>query len=471
MLFSSIEFLFLFLPVVLLVYYTLPFRWGLKNGWLLLASLFFYAWGEPSFVVVMLASIAFNYVMALVISGTGKTALRRSFLVIAVAGNLSVLGTWKYLNFITCNLRELFPSWQPLIPQTSFVLPIGISFFTFQALSYVIDVYRGVPVQRNPLKIALYISLFPQLVAGPIVRYTTVCDEIESRKTTFEMFSEGVYRFLCGFNKKMLLANLLAVVADKAFASTVLDVPTAWLGAICYTLQIFFDFCGYSDMAIGLGLMFGFHFLENFNYPYISKTVTEFWRRWHISLGTWFRDYLYFPLGGSRVGKWRMVVNLSAVWLATGVWHGANWTFIAWGCLYGLLIIFEKILDVPRRVDETPLLRMVYQPFTLLMVVLGWVLFRAEDMSCGWHYICTMFGMGAGGGTCPVSAAFEFRNIAVPILAAIAFSVPWVPWLRAKLNRHAVFDYSVCAVQFVLFAFGVSYLVMNAHNPFIYFNF
>ena len=312
MLFSSIEFLFLFLPVVLLVYYTLPFRWGLKNGWLLLASLFFYAWGEPSFVVVMLASIAFNYVMALVISWTGKTALRRSFLVIAVAGNLSVLGTWKYLNFITCNLRELFPSWQPLIPQTSFVLPIGISFFTFQALSYVIDVYRGVPVQRNPLKIALYISLFPQLVAGPIVRYTTVCDEIESRKTTFAMFSEGVYRFLCGFNKKMLLANLLSVVADKAFSSAALDVPTAWLGAICYTLQIFFDFCGYSDMAIGLGLMFGFHFLENFNYPYISKTVTEFWRRWHISLGTWFRDYLYFPLGGSRVGKRRLVLKICA---------------------------------------------------------------------------------------------------------------------------------------------------------------
>ena len=470
MLFSSIEFLFLFLPVVLLAYYALPFRWGLKNGWLLLASLFFYAWGEPSFVVVMLASIAFNYVMALVIAGMGRTTLRKCFLAAAIVGNLSVLGTWKYLNFITYNIRELFPSWQPLIPQTSFVLPIGISFFTFQALSYVIDVYRGVPVQRNPLKIALYISLFPQLVAGPIVRYTTVCDQIESRKTTFAMFSDGVYRFLCGFNKKMLLANLLAVVADKAFSSAALDMPTAWLGAICYTLQIFFDFSGYSDMAIGLGLMFGFHFLENFNYPYISKTVTEFWRRWHISLGTWFRDYLYFPLGGSRVGKGRLVLNLSVVWLATGVWHGANWTFIAWGGLYGLLIMFEKMLDLPRHVDESPALRMIYQPFTLLAVVLGWVLFRASDMSCGWRYICTMFGNGVGG-ACPVSAAFEFRNIAVPILAAIAFSVPWVPWLRAKLNHHAVFDYVVCAVQFALFAFGVSYLVMNAHNPFIYFNF
>ena len=337
-------------------------------------------------------------------------------------------------------------------------------------MSYVIDVYRGVQVQRNPFKIALYISLFPQLVAGPIVRYTTICDEIESRTTTIAMFSEGVYRFLCGFNKKMLLANLLAVVADKAFSSAALDLPTAWLGAISYTLQIFFDFSGYSDMAIGLGLMFGFHFLENFNYPYISKTVTEFWRRWHVSLGTWFRDYLYFPLGGSRVGRGRLILNLSVVWLATGIWHGANWTFMAWGCLYGLLIMLEKLMDIPRRVDKSLALRIVYQPFTLLTVVLGWVLFRAPDMSCGWNYICAMFGKETDG-TCYVSAAFEFRNMVVPILAAVVFSVPWTAWFRAKFGTRAVYDYATCAVQFALFAFGVSYLVMNAHNPFIYFNF
>jgi len=471
LLFTSIEFLFLFLPVVLAGYYLLPSRFGLKNFWLLCASLFFYAWGEPSFVAVMLLSIAFNYVMALAIASVrGRRRIANAFLAIAAIGNLSVLGVWKYLNFITSTVRSLFPAWQPLIPQTSFVLPIGISFFTFQALSYVIDVHRGIPVQRNPLKIALYISLFPQLVAGPIVRYTTICDEIECRKTSFTMFSEGVYRFLCGFNKKMLLANLLSVVADKAFSATALDMPMAWLGAICYTLQIFFDFSGYSDMAIGLGLMFGFHFLENFNYPYISKTVTEFWRRWHISLGTWFRDYLYFPLGGSRVGRGRLILNLSIVWLATGIWHGANWTFISWGCMYGLLIMFEKVFDIPKRVEGHSVLRAVYQPLTLLSVVLGWVLFRASDMPSAYRYICTMFGAGAHE-ACPHSAAFEFKNVTIPFLAAIAFSVPWLSWLRTRFGNHAACDYAVCAVQFALFAFGVSYLVMNAHNPFIYFNF
>ena len=473
MLFSSIEFLFLFLPVVLMVYFVLPFRWGLKNGWLLFASLFFYAWGEPSFVAVMLLSIVFNYVMALAVAWThSRRGWSNAFLALAIVGNLFVLGTWKYLNFITATIRALLPSWQPLIPQTSFVLPIGISFFTFQALSYVIDVYRGTPVQRNPLKIALYISLFPQLVAGPIVRYTTICDEIECRKTTFSMFSDGVYRFLCGFNKKMLLANLLAVVADKAFAAEILDMPTAWLGAICYTLQIFFDFSGYSDMAIGLGLMFGFHFLENFNYPYISKTVTEFWRRWHISLGTWFRDYLYFPLGGSRVGRWRLVFNLSVVWLATGVWHGANWTFIAWGCLYGLLIMFEKVLDIPKHVEASFVLRVFYQPFTLLTVVFGWVLFRSSDVQYAGRYIASMFGQSDG--TSSLSFSFELGNILIPMLAAIAFSVPCIPWIKTRLigeKRRLAFEYVTCVLQFALFAFGVSYLVMNAHNPFIYFNF
>ena len=474
MLFSSIEFLFLFLPIVLAVYYCLPFRWGLKNGWLLLASLFFYAWGEPSFVFVMLLSIAFNYVMALVIAcARERSCLSKLLLAVAVSGNLSVLGVWKYLNFITATVRSLVPAWQPWIPQTSFVLPIGISFFTFQALSYVIDVYRGIPVQRNPLKIALYIALFPQLVAGPIVRYTTIYAEIESRRTTFAMFSDGVYRFLCGFNKKMLLANLLAVVADKAFSLQSLDMPMAWLGAICYTLQIFFDFSGYSDMAIGLGLMFGFHFLENFNYPYISKTVTEFWRRWHISLGTWFRDYLYFPLGGSRVGRWRLIINLSIVWLATGVWHGANWTFVAWGCLYGILIMIEKLWNIPKHIEISLALRVFYQPFTLLMIVFGWVLFRAPDMSCAWRYLCTMIGL-VHVETSPVSAAFEFRNVAIPLFAAMVFSVPLVPWLCARFGRSYVCGGGGCLAgisQLALFAVGVSYLVMNAHNPFIYFNF
>ena len=317
MLFTSIEFLFLFLPVVLAGYFLLPFRWGLKNLWLLAASILFYAWGEPSFVVVMLGSIAF--VALLVAAVSTRKGLAKTALAVAIAGNLAVIGLWKYANFVTATLRGWFPSLQGAIPQTSFVLPIGISFFTFQAMSYVVDVFRGsVRVQRNPLKLALYIALFPQLIAGPIVRYSTVCEQIESRHTTLDMFTRGVLRFLYGFNKKMLLANLFAAVADKAFGMSDPGCGMAWLGAIAYTLQIFFDFSGYSDMAIGLGLVFGFRFLENFDYPYISKTVTEFWRRWHMSLGSWFRDYVYFPLGGSRVGKARLVLNLAIVWTLTG---------------------------------------------------------------------------------------------------------------------------------------------------------
>ncbi len=354
MLFTSIEFLFLFLPLVLAGYYALPFRWNLKNYWLLAASLGFYAWGEPRFVFAMLASIVFNYVAALVIE---RLSMRRSrgdrptvdsrgdrpagakvALAVAVAGNLALIGMWKYCNFVTATLRAWFPSWQGAIPQTSFLLPIGISFFTFQAISYVVDVSRGERAQRNPLLLALYIALFPQLIAGPIVRYTTVRDQLTSRRTTWDQFSAGVFRFVVGFNKKMLLANLMAEVADKAFAGAPGSVAFAWLGAVCYTLQIYFDFSGYSDMAIGLGKMFGFNFLENFNYPYISKTVTEFWRRWHMSLGSWFRDYVYFPLGGSRVGTGRLVFNLAVVWFLTGLWHGANWTFILGGCLCGVLI-------------------------------------------------------------------------------------------------------------------------------------
>jgi len=295
MLFTSIEFLFLFLPLTLAVYYLLPFRWNLKNYWLLTASLGFYAWGEPRFVFVMLASIVFNYAVALAIEALRtrhRMTAAKGALAGAFVGNLALIGVWKYGNFVTATLRDWFPSWQGAIPQTSFLLPIGISFFTFQALSYVIDVHRGVKAQRNPLLLALYIALFPQLVAGPIVRYTTVCDQIAVRRTTWDRFTRGVFRFVVGFNKKMLLANVMAEVADRAFAAPGLSVCFAWFGAVCYTLQIYFDFSGYSDMAIGLGRMFGFEFLENFNYPYLSKTVTEFWRRWHMSLGSWFRDYV-----------------------------------------------------------------------------------------------------------------------------------------------------------------------------------
>ena len=475
MLFTSLEFLLLFLPLVLAGYYVL--RRELRNAWLLAASLVFYAYGEPKFVLAMVASIALNYLFALGISavGPGRRA-SRWMLLAAILANLSLIFVYKYANFATSVARELFPSWRGAIPQTSFILPIGISFFTFQAISYVVDVYRGVPAQKNPVNIALYIAMFPQLIAGPIVRYDTVARQLVSRRETLPLFTSGVGRFLVGFAKKMLLANLFAVAADKYFADGAeLDCCGAWLGAVCYTFQIFFDFSGYSDMAIGLGRMFGFEFLENFNYPYVSRSITEFWRRWHMSLGSWFRDYLYFPMGGSRVGsRARLVFNLAVVWFATGVWHGANWTFILWGSLYGVLIIVEKLADWPKRLMASRRLQALGWFATMFFVVLGWVLFRAPDLTSAGRYLAAMFGFGAtefvGGET-----VFEFGEMAVLLAVGAAASVPWIPWLRARLaampRALGLLEIAGRIALVALFFVGISYLAMNSHNPFIYFNF
>ncbi len=471
MLFTSLEFLFGFLPVTLLVYFLLP-TVG-RNYWLLLVSLFFYAWGEPKFLIVMLVSIGFNYLIALRIAELGedppKALLRKVMLGVAVAANIGLLFVYKYLNFVIASINTAAGGPEPVFKQTEFVLPIGISFFTFQALSYVIDVYRGVKVQKNPAFVGLYIALFPQLIAGPIVRYTTVEEQILHREVTADLFAKGIRRFLYGFNKKMLLANVLAITADAAFAS-------AGLGCICYTLQIFFDFCGYSEMAIGLGMMFGFRFLENFNYPYISKTITEFWRRWHISLGSWFRDYIYFPLGGSRVkSRWRLVFNLSVVWLATGIWHGANWTFLLWGALFGVIIIVEKLFGLPQKLTEHRAAGAVYQIFALLAVMLGWVLFRAENLTAALTYIKSMFALN-GNLFWDDMFQFHLREYMVILAAGILCSTPLIRWGKEKLSAFHVRVGQACevtgiAVQFALFLVGISYLVMNAHNPFIYFNF
>ena len=476
MLFTSLEFLFLFLPITLGVYFIL--RRELRNAWLLAASLLFYAWGEPTFVLVMMASIAVNYVVALFVNhGDGPAGVRcKVALGIGIVANLGLIGVYKYANFLTGVARFVFPSLQGVIPQTSILLPIGISFFTFQAMSYLLDVYRGVPAQKNPINLALYIALFPQLIAGPIVRYNTVAEQICRRVVTADKFADGVHRFLIGFNKKMLLANLFASTADMMFAEKSLSVCSAWLGALCYTFQIFFDFGGYSDMAIGLGKMFGFEFLENFNYPYVSRSITEFWRRWHISLGTWFRDYLYFPLGGSRVeSRFRLVFNLSVVWLATGIWHGANWTFILWGCLYGVLIIFEKLFDVPGRIERSGRLGWAMWAPTFIFVVLGWVLFRSADMASAVKYLGMMFGVNAAGFV-DGKFVFEFGELRVLLVTAIMASIPWIRVLREKMEaRYGGLYGCLCLagrlVQIPLFIVGVSYLAMNAHNPFIYFNF
>ena len=476
MIFSSLEFLLLFLPGTLIVHFLLPRK--LRNYWLLLASLFFYAWGEPTFVLIMIASVCFNYLLALGIDRSPQQRTRKLLLVLDIVLNLGILLVFKYLNFLTSTLHSLIPGTVSLFPATSIALPIGISFFTFQALSYVVDVYRhNAKAERNIAFVGLYISLFPQLIAGPIVRYTTIMDQIRERKITLSGFSDGMIRFMIGFNKKVLLANVLATVADTAFKSNGGSVSMAWLGALCYTLQIYFDFSGYSDMAIGLGRMLGFRFLENFDHPYISCTVTEFWRRWHISLGTWFRDYVYFPLGGSRVSsKLRLVRNLLVVWLLTGIWHGANWTFILWGVLYGVVIIVEKLAGIPKKLPSWPVVcRVLYRIVTILIVMLGWVLFRADDLPKAGAYLQTMFGLGGA----PLVAddfIFNVREYAVYWAAGILCSVPVLQWLQGRLQRiggrtEAVLTQGAQLVQLVLFVVSVTMLVMNAHNPFIYFNF
>ncbi len=484
MVFSSLTFIFFFLPIALGVNFLLPKK--IRNYWLLLISLVFYAWGAHEFVIVMIISILMNYVLARLIDGSDNILFRRVCLILAVAGNLGILFYNKYMNFFTENLSRLFGD---SIVVTNIILPIGISFFTFQALSYVIDVYRkDAPVQKNPYYLGLYISFFPQLIAGPIVRYRTIADQIEERTITLDKFRSGVSRFCSGLAMKVLLANQMSIIADAAFnmAGTPenLSVAFAWLGALAYSLQILFDFSGYSSMAIGLGKMFGFEFQENFNYPYISKTVTEFWRRWHMSLSQWFRDYVYFPLGGSRVDrKWKLVRNLFVVWVLTGVWHGANWTFIGWGLGYFVLITFEHLTNLPKRklnkAQET-----AYRIFTLLCVMLGWVAFRSDSLRKAGKYLFAMLGLS--GNQLYDNNAIRYANdYKILLVIALICCTPVLKklkdWLSRKLNQwigeRISFDmavvvdavYDLCAVG--LAVISVSYLVMGGNNPFIYFNF
>ncbi len=467
MLFSSPVFLFVFLPLVLAGYY-LPLRRHrcLQNLFLLLASLAFYAWGEPWFVLVMLGSILANYAFGLWMEKTAPASpARRAVTILTAAFNLAILFVFKYFAFTLANLKAAFHL--PLaVPQIA--LPIGISFFTFQAMSYVLDIGRGrAPAQKNPLWVGLYISFFPQLIAGPIVKYETVAAEIASRRETWADFSSGLCRFAVGFSKKVLLANTLAVVADSAFGSARLSVGFAWLGSLAYTFQIYFDFSGYSDMAIGLGRMFGFHFLENFDHPYVARSITEFWRRWHISLSTWFRDYVYFPLGGRRSpSRARRAFNLFAVWLLTGVWHGANWTFLLWGLYYFALLAVERAFggDLKHRP------RRYFLP-TFLLVNFGWVLFRAESLPAAARFLRAMFGFGADG-LWGAAASTALRDNRMLFAAAVLFSAPVADWLgkrRETQGKAGAAAYVAGLIALSLLAF--SYIAKGAYNPFIYFNF
>ena len=472
MLFSSTTFIYLFLPIILVLYYTVFRRSRLgKNILLFLGSLFFYAWGEPKFVFVMLLSIVVNWFFGLMVHRyRDRTVLSKTLLGIDVFLNLALLFVFKYLGFTASVIRDLSGA-ELTVPEIA--LPIGISFFTFQALSYVVDVYRQKgDVQTNILYVGLYISFFPQLIAGPIVRYETIAEEIQSRQETLEDFTKGFSRFIVGLGKKVLLANGFALIADAVFdlskSGTELSVLLSWLGALAYTFQIFFDFGGYSDMAIGLGQMFGFHFLENFNYPYISTSVSEFWRRWHISLGSWFRDYLYIPLGGNRVSKGRNICNLFIVWFATGLWHGANFTFIVWGLLYFLLLTAEKFLKLEKWTGKG--ITAIKWLYTMLFVIIGWVIFRVETISDGWVFLQSMFGFRGNPLTDGVFTEY-FRQNTLLLLCGILLSTPLFRWLKEKTANSTLADYIRVIALFAVFLLSIVSLVSNSYNPFIYFNF
>lgn len=469
MVFSSAVFLFIFLPVVFVLSRVLP---GIraKNILLLIASLLFYAFGEPVYILLMLASILVNFTAGRLLPLCGK-GLDKLVLALAVVLNLGMLSLFKYTDFFLTTVNQVFSL---EIPLTGIALPVGISFFTFQGLSYVIDVYRDREMcAKSIVKLALYISLFPQLIAGPIVIYHDVANQIDHRETTPELTADGIRRFVLGLGKKLLLANTAGRMADLVFTATAqqLDIRVAWLGALCYCLQIYFDFSGYSDMAIGLGRMFGFQFLENFNYPYVSSSIKEFWRRWHISLSSWFRDYLYIPLGGNRKGKLRTEVNKGIVFFCTGLWHGASWNFVLWGLWHGVFIILEDLLPKGGKVR-----RAIGHVTTPLIVLLGFVLFRADTLGDAGRIFSQMFT----GVDFTLQSDALLRNLLSPlniltVVLGTAFSLPLLPRMKAYAKGEGKAAAALRAGSYLacggLFLLCVMNLAGSAFNPFIYFRF
>ena len=462
MVFSSLSFLFYFLPTILFLYYILPkkFRYG-RNFVLLIGSLFFYFVGEPKAIVVMLLSIFINYIGGIAVNSGGEKQ-RKISLTIVVVLNLTILFYYKYLMFIVGNLSKIFDF---SVETKSIYMPIGISFFTFQGMSYVFDVYmKNAEVKKNPLDIALYISLFPQLIAGPIVRYKTVADEIDGRVETLDLFSTGVIRFIVGLSKKVLLANKFGIIADEIFklnGNYNLSVPLSWFGVLMFALQIYYDFSGYSDMAIGLGKMFGFNFLENFDYPYISKSITEFWRRWHMSLGTWFRDYIYIPLGGNRVSVPRHILNMFIVWFLTGFWHGASWNYIIWGLYFFVFLVIEKYV-FGNKFEKVP--KIFRHLYALIVILVGWVIFKEENSFLLLKYLKAMFSVGLkptiGGVT------YYLKEYYIEIFLGIIFSANILKaFEKGKKTIPAI------SIYFILLILSIVSLFSSSYNPFIYFRF
>ena len=466
MVFSSSVFLIVFLPVTLLAYFLVPAKFiKARNSVLLAASLVFYGWGEPKYILIMLFSILFNYVCGL---AAGKNR-SKAVLVLCVAGNLALLGYFKYTDFVLETVNRLTEAGLAL---PGIALPIGISFYTFQTMSYVIDVYRGkVEAQRDIIAFGTYVTLFPQLIAGPIVRYSDVAVMLVGRRTNLEQTAEGVRRFIIGFGKKVLLANQIYVVWMELSAMENLSVSAAWLGAVAFTFQIYFDFSGYSDMAIGLGKIFGFDYLENFNYPYISRSITEFWRRWHMSLSSWFKEYVYIPLGGNRKGLSRQLVNISIVWILTGLWHGASWNFVMWGVYYGIILIIEK-LGLLKVLEKCP--AAVGHIYSLILIVIGWVIFAVDDMG----KVAAYLGMMLGSSQIFIDDAFVyfFESRIWLLIACVIGSTPLpkivCSIIAEKLEDREVLLGTIETVLFMgIFALSMAFLVSGSYNPFLYFRF
>lgn len=466
MVFSSTIFLCVYLPLVLLGYYICPKKG--KNLFLLIVSLIFYAWGEPKYVFLMIFSILVNYVFGLLMDKHRENKKRlKLMLVISVIIDLGLLSVFKYTDFIITNINSVFGADFDLL---NIALPIGISFYTFQAMSYTIDVYRDdVRVQRNLIDFGMYITMFPQLIAGPIVRYSDVQDQLAERNVTAADFSEGIMRFVVGLGKKVLLANQMGAVWTQIYAlGGDISALMAWTGAAAYTFQIYFDFSGYSDMAIGLGRMFGFKFPENFRYPYESVSITDFWRRWHITLSTWFKEYLYIPLGGNRRGLARQALNLLIVWTLTGFWHGAGWNFVMWGLYYFAILFIEKLFLL-KALDKLP--RLFRHAYALLLIVIGWVIFASDDVSVMLPYLGSMFGAnGALGGMDVYTLLTRAALMVICCVASTELPRRLFVTAAGKMNEKAAFTVK-SVLTLTLLALSVVFLIGDSYNPFLYFRF
>ena len=467
MVFSSLTFLLFYLPGVLAVYYLVPAK--LKNPVLFVFSLLFYAWGEPIYVGLMIFSTVLDYCCGRAAEAYRGTKKAKAALIVSVTVNLGLLCLFKYTDFLLTTINGVFGL---SIPRLNLPLPIGISFYTFQTMSYTIDVYRGdTKAQKNLISFGAYVSLFPQLIAGPIVRYQTIAAQIDHRVHTADLFSSGVKRFVCGLAKKVLLANNIGLLWNTISQTELsgLTVVSAWLGLIAFGFQVYFDFSGYSDMAIGLGRMFGFSFCENFEYPYISASVTEFWRRWHISMGTWFRDYVYIPLGGNRRGVKIQLRNIAIVWLLTGFWHGAAWNYVLWGIFYGLLLMLEKFFLL-EKLKKFP--AAVARLYTLLCVLVGWGLFAIEDFSKLGGYFGAMFGAGAG--FCDNNTLWQLSSylplLGICLVASTPLASKLYGWLREKCVPAAMTAADSCGIVCGMLL-STAYLVSGSYNPFLYFRF